>query len=594
MIFFGNLRTIEVETLAEKAKYIFIETCLALTIFRQELTTPVVMLFGSLIFVKLLHKLSKSRQEYLEQIAEVSTLAKVRMTSLLTLLLIVDGLIVAYCVNNFLEKGRSVLILFGFEFGLLVNYTLNLLIKFILQLIDHSLPAGLPSRGFYVMLVDLSCEVVKVVTYATFFCLVFAYYGLPIHLIRDLWSAYHSFHRKLVGFVKYLHVTSNLESRFSDATPEECTAAGNCLVCREEMTRGKKLPCGHIFHIDCIRLWLQHQQTCPLCRAEIPVPNADGVMPPAAVDAPAAGNGAAAALAPAGAVDGGGLAPAPAPAGGQPQLPAPSRPSHTSVSATSEQQQLQQAVFMEDIEDDGVYPKFYIVVSVESVGVFKLPRQTAAPPHRTLAQGGIVFVTARLLGSDGVHWLKIADGWMPETKIMSNRRHARLLLPLVKTNVPPHHPSPQPQHIQQQQQMMRSANNRSPISSMITSSRGDLDTHVHARDRERFLTRLTASPSYQERERESKSLAESKMGTGDGKEDGQAQVAMDNNNSSSPSFIRYPSLRRIPSMGSNKSNELLELQRQITAISRNMGELNAAMLSCQQTLSRLIQGKHRS
>jgi hypothetical protein len=41
---------------------------------------------------------------------------------------------------------------------------------------------------------------------------------------------------------------------------------GDCLICREGMDCAKKLPCGHVFHLDCIRMWLQHQQSCPLCR----------------------------------------------------------------------------------------------------------------------------------------------------------------------------------------------------------------------------------------------------------------------------------------------------------------------------------------
>jgi hypothetical protein len=44
------------------------------------------------------------------------------------------------------------------------------------------------------------------------------------------------------------------------------------------MEKGKKLPCGHIFHMDCLRMWLQHQQSCPLCRADIPV-TATGTRP---------------------------------------------------------------------------------------------------------------------------------------------------------------------------------------------------------------------------------------------------------------------------------------------------------------------------
>ena len=58
------------------------------------------------------------------------------------------------------------------------------------------------------------------------------------------------------------------------ATYEEITTAGDCLICRENMsnvvTGCRKLRgCGHIFHVDCLRMWLQHQQSCPLCRAEI-------------------------------------------------------------------------------------------------------------------------------------------------------------------------------------------------------------------------------------------------------------------------------------------------------------------------------------
>lgn len=42
---------------------------------------------------------------------------------------------------------------------------------------------------------------------------------------------------------------------------------GDCLICREGMDSAKKLPCGHVFHLDCLRMWLQHQQSCPLCRS---------------------------------------------------------------------------------------------------------------------------------------------------------------------------------------------------------------------------------------------------------------------------------------------------------------------------------------
>lgn len=290
-VYFGSLREAEVELLVEKGKYVFIETCFALTIFRNELTSPVLALFGALIFLKLLHKLSKCRMEYLEQIMPVPLATHCRVAFLLATLVVVDVAGAFFSLQYILKHGRSVLILFGFEFGLQLVYAANLSARFAIQVADAMLPNGLTSRGLYLMLADLVCEVVKLATYIAFFCLVFVYYGVPIHILRDVYAAYLSFYRKLVGFIKYLRLTRNLNSRFPDATPDEIAAAGSCLVCREDMdgsasaavagTGSKKLPCGHVFHLDCLRMWLQHQQACPLCRADIPVAPVAGAAVPA-------------------------------------------------------------------------------------------------------------------------------------------------------------------------------------------------------------------------------------------------------------------------------------------------------------------------
>jgi hypothetical protein len=42
-----------------------------------------------------------------------------------------------------------------------------------------------------------------------------------------------------------------------------------CIICREEMATAKKLLDGHLFHVHCLRSWLEHQHTCPTCRAPI-------------------------------------------------------------------------------------------------------------------------------------------------------------------------------------------------------------------------------------------------------------------------------------------------------------------------------------
>lgn len=576
--FFGSLRIIEVELLAEKAKYAFIETCLALTIFRQDLTGPVIALFGFLIFIKLLHKLAKMRQEYLEQIADVSVYMQVRMTCLLSFLLVVDGIVVLYTIQDFLTRGRSVLMLFGFEFGLLINYALNLLIKFSIQCVDARLENGLQSRGFLVMIVDLLCEVVKVLTYVAFFALVFSYYGLPIHLVRDVYAAYHSFHRKLMGFLKYLKVTQNLESRFPDATADECHAAGNCLVCREDMATGKKLPCGHVFHLNCLRAWLQHQQSCPLCRAEIVAPDADGAAQAAAQGAGAAAPPAVPLAAP-GAVAHAPLVPAPAPAPAPAQGQAPARvqvpreaaPAVVPVPAPApavapNQQQLPHQVpntgvaaprsssasyitgadiraLARHVSSDNLtgyesllqtnrFPQYFIVASVESALVYLTP-SLSSPSIRPIAQGAIVFVTGRLV-VDGESWLRVADGWIVEnirsTNIGSGSTAVtKALVPLL-TQQSPAEPEP--------------ARPDPSARWDIHESRGHDVTRLHS-SRQKFVGQdLPHAP--------------------------RSNVLVER----------------------CTSEDIESLQRQMVTIARTMEDLHLSMLSCQRTLSRLVRGKN--
>ena len=45
-----------------------------------------------------------------------------------------------------------------------------------------------------------------------------------------------------------------------------------CLVCLDENRLGGmavKMPCGHLYHKECISEWLRKQGSCPVCRYEV-------------------------------------------------------------------------------------------------------------------------------------------------------------------------------------------------------------------------------------------------------------------------------------------------------------------------------------
>nr|XP_051201959.1 E3 ubiquitin-protein ligase Os03g0188200-like [Lolium perenne] len=49
-----------------------------------------------------------------------------------------------------------------------------------------------------------------------------------------------------------------------------------CAVCLEDVLEGEMVrqlpPCRHLFHVECIDLWLRTRRTCPLCRCELSPP----------------------------------------------------------------------------------------------------------------------------------------------------------------------------------------------------------------------------------------------------------------------------------------------------------------------------------
>lgn len=125
------------------------------------------------------------------------------------------------------------------------------------------------------------------------------FYGMPIHIIRDLALTIRSFYKRINDFLRYRHATRDMNERYLDATPEEIQNEDVCIICRERMRawsdggqqpeppvdgapppldphrapderlRPKKLPCGHILHFACLRSWLERQQNCPTCRRPV-------------------------------------------------------------------------------------------------------------------------------------------------------------------------------------------------------------------------------------------------------------------------------------------------------------------------------------
>ncbi|RDX40453.1 hypothetical protein OH76DRAFT_1412959 [Lentinus brumalis] len=312
-IFFGPLQPREVERLYDQTWMFVTESLLAFTIFRDEFDVPFLLMFGFLLFVKCFHWLMADRVESMDQTTYPGppTLFHIRMNTLFFVLWAVDSIMFAFAVESTLTHGVGGMVLFASEYAILLASALNAILRYILSLLDlrrartrggENAPPW-ENKSMYIFYIELLTDFLKLATYMTFFMIILTFYGLPLNIIRDVFVTARSFITRLRALVRYHNATRDMDRRYPDATEAELAEMSDrtCIICREEMQSRqavaadqpangeaqpqgdqqpqppadgpnmtpKKLPCGHIFHFQCLRSWLERQQSCPTCRRTV-------------------------------------------------------------------------------------------------------------------------------------------------------------------------------------------------------------------------------------------------------------------------------------------------------------------------------------
>jgi E3 ubiquitin-protein ligase synoviolin len=332
-LFYGPLRPIETEQLYDKAWFAVSETLLAMTIFRDDIGMWFFTMFLCLLAGKVWQWIGEGRVEFLEQQPPANPkLFHTRLMSSLLLSVGFDMFMMQYCIDSILSEARpGVMVMFGFEYILLAIASISTLLRYTLSLIeifvtqrqekareearrlaseqarqqaaadgteapaeveddeDEADVPGWEEKGRWVFYLDLATDAIKTFVYFGFFFILMTFYGIPIHIMRDLFMTVRSLVKRINDFIQYRNATRDMNTRYPDATAEELERENTCIVCREEMRpwtqpgadgarpgrrmderqRPKKLPCGHILHFGCLRSWLERQQVCPTCRRPV-------------------------------------------------------------------------------------------------------------------------------------------------------------------------------------------------------------------------------------------------------------------------------------------------------------------------------------
>lgn len=247
--------------------------------------------------LKMFQALARDRLERLNASPSATPMTYFRVYSVLLLVLFVDIFWIQLCLVIYRTLNLPVFLLLLFEPLSIAFETLQAILVHGFQLLDiwihHSAwnssncdryklfntsAAGslLEWKGILTRNLGFCLDMATLLMALGHYLHIWWLHGMAFHLvdavlflnIRALLSA---IVKRAKGFGKLRKALGALHAALPDATTEELRAYDDeCAICREPMAKAKKLHCNHLFHLACLRSWLDQGlnefYACPTCR----------------------------------------------------------------------------------------------------------------------------------------------------------------------------------------------------------------------------------------------------------------------------------------------------------------------------------------
>lgn len=171
------------------------------------------------------------------QHSPVSALTSLRIFSLMAILSVVDVVVLYRAAVVTMAKGPSMMILFGFEFLILLATVVSTAAKFIINVIDsrqqgtwerctfttldavtHIAGSCLLTtlecrKGAIILYLEVITDIFQLLVYLVFFGLIITYYSLPLHIIRNVYLTIRSLKQCVDSLMRYRKATTNMNER---------------------------------------------------------------------------------------------------------------------------------------------------------------------------------------------------------------------------------------------------------------------------------------------------------------------------------------------------------------------------------------------
>lgn len=194
--------------------------------------------------------------------------------SLFLLILVADLSWFYVCLVEFKALSIAQKLLLIYECITLFLDSLQGIFKYSLYLIDN-MKQGWEDRGLYSYYIEFFVQSIKLTTSIGYFLTILTLNGIhfgvfELVIVLNLRTIIMHLKSKIAAYKNYRKLTAEMDTIYPNVTTEELSQIDdNCAICRDPLTSAKKLPCGHLFHTNCLRSWLEYNSSCPSCRFEL-------------------------------------------------------------------------------------------------------------------------------------------------------------------------------------------------------------------------------------------------------------------------------------------------------------------------------------
>jgi len=167
------------------------------------------------------------------------------------------------------QKMNDIYVIIGFEFVRLFLKAVQDSLKYSVSLVELWLREQWTEKGFLYNILSFVFNLVVLAINIQLFTYILSRQQFPLYMLGEIIDNFVRLGKSVQLFFQSRSLINRLK-KLPDVTQVDLAGAdATCIVCLEEIKKAKRLNCGHVFHLNCLRRWLEQNVQCPTCRCKI-------------------------------------------------------------------------------------------------------------------------------------------------------------------------------------------------------------------------------------------------------------------------------------------------------------------------------------